>query len=93
MCQTVNTDGGIMLPQLCENEYFVLVHLSCEAAYSRLSVIDEQQRKHIWFRFNLYFSTLEGNDTFITRLNCTKQHFSSPRMMLARYRSGKASFI
>ena len=41
-----------------------------------------KQRKCIRYRFDVDFSSLDGTDAFITRLNRTKQGFGSPWTML-----------
>ena len=52
-----------------------------------------KQKKRTRYRFDVNFSSLEGKDAFVGRLNRAKQRFSSPGKILARYWSATASFV
>ena len=51
--------------------YFVVVSLSSEIAYSKLSKIVNKPRKQVFYRFEVTFSSLEENDAFMAMLKRT----------------------
>ena len=93
MCQIVITGGDGLIASECV--FCRYVHLVRDSAYLRpsFSYLPTENKQRISYRFDDHFSTLEVNDTFITRLNHTKQRFSSPGTIMAKYWSAMAYFV